>query len=182
MIKKIDGYIPFNEKKEYYPYGKKHFTYDPVNDRYICPAGKSVTFLGERYDKYKKKTTRIYRGQECKICIHQKMCTKQRKGIRYIKSFPYERERNAINEKMNTKKGKEIYKLRAITVEPVFGDIKENKGMRAFLTRSIETVKTEFNLVCAASNLKKIWIELQKISNKNRDIYRCLVQFPKWFV
>ena len=182
MIKKIDGYIPFNEKKEYYPYGKKHFTYDTVNDRYICPAGKPVTFIGERYDKYKKKTARIYRGQECKSCIHQKMCTKQRKGIRYIKSFPYERERNAINEKMNTKKGKEIYKLRAITVEPVFGDIKENKGMRAFLTRSIETVKTEFNLVCTASNLKKIWIELQKISNKNRDIYRCLVQFPKWFV
>jgi transposase len=164
--KKIDGYIPFNEKKEDCPYGKKHFTYDPVNDRYICPDGKSVTFLGERYDKYKKKTTRIYGGQECKICIHQKMCTKQRKGIRYIKSFPYERERNAMNEKMNTKKGKEIYKLRAITVEPVFGDIKENKGMRAFLTRSIETVKTEFNLVCTASNLKKIWIELQKINNK----------------
>ena len=94
------------------------------------------------------------------------MCTKQRKGIRYIKSFPYERERNVMNEKMNTEKGKEIYKLRAITVEPAFGDIKENKGMRSFLTRGIKTVKTEFNLVCTASNLKEIWIELQKINNK----------------
>jgi len=180
--KKIDGYIPDNKKKTDAPYDKQHFTYDPVDDRYICPVGKPVTFLGERYDKPKKKTARMYKGQECKTCLHQKMCTKQRNGIRYIKSFPHERERNAMNEKMNTKEGKEIYKLRAITVEPVFGDIKENKGMRAFLTRSIKTVKTEFNLVCTASNLKKIWIELQKKNNKNRDIFRCFVQIPKWFV
>jgi len=166
--KKIDGYIPDNKKKTDAPYDKQHFTYDPVKDRYICPAGKPVTFLGEHYDKSKNKTARMYKGQECKTCLHQKMCTKQRKGIRYIKSFPYEKERNAMNEKMNTKKGKEIYKLRATTVEPVFGDIKENKGMRAFLTRSIKTVKTEFNLVCTASNLKKIWIELQKKNNKKR--------------
>ena len=164
--KKIDGYIPDNKKKTDGPYSKQHFTYDLVNDRYICPAGKPVTFLGEHYDKSIKKTARIYKGQECTNCLHQKMCTKQRKGIRYIKSLPYEKERNAMNEKMNTKKGKEIYKLRAITVEPVFGDIKENKGMRTFLTRSIKTVKTEFNLVCTASNLKKIWIELQKKNNK----------------
>ena len=73
--------------------------------------GRSIQYFTklkeECYDKYKKKTTQIYGGQECKICIHQKMCTKQRKRIRYIKSFPYERERNTMNEKMNTKKGKE---------------------------------------------------------------------------
>ena len=87
-----------------------------------------------------------------------------------------------MNEKMNTKKGKETYKLRAITVEPAFGDIKENKGMRAFLTRRIKTVKTEFNLVCTASNLKKIWIELQKKSNKNRNTFGCFLQFSNQFV
>jgi len=70
-----------------------------------------------------------------------------------------------MNEKMNTKKGKETYKLRAITVEPAFGDIKENKGIRGFLTRGMETVKTEFDLVCTAINLKKIWIDLQKKNN-----------------
>jgi len=173
--KKIDGYIPDNKKKTDAPYDKQHFTYDPANDRYICPAGKPVTFLGEHYDKSKKKTARIYKGQECKTCLHQKMCTKQRKGIRYIKSFPYERERNAMNEKMNTKKGKEIYKLRAITVEPAFGDIKENKGTRVFLTRGIKTVKTEFSLVCTASNLKKIWIELQK---KNSIMENIIIKNP----
>jgi transposase len=82
-----------------------------------------------------------------------------------------------MNEKMNTEKGKRIYKLRAITVEPVFGDIKENKGIRGFITRGIKTVQTEFNLVCTASNLKKIWISLQKKNNKNRDTFGCFEQF-----
>jgi len=80
-----------------------------------------------------------------------------------------------MNEKMNTKKGKEIYKLRAITVEPAFGDIKENKGTRVFLTRGIKTVKTEFSLVCTASNLKKIWIELQK---KNSIMENIIIKNP----
>ena len=81
-----------------------------------------------------------------------------------------------MNEKMNTEKGKEIYKLRAITVEPAFGDIKENKGIREFLTRGIKTVKTEFNLVCTASNLTKIWISLQKKKYKNIDTFGCFEQ------
>jgi len=165
----IDGYIPDNKKKTVPPYDKQHFIYDQENDEYICPAGKPVTFLGERYDKSKKKTVRIYKGQKCKTCPYQKICTKQKDGIRYIRSFPYRKERNAMNEKMDTEKGKEIYKLRAITVEPVFGDIKENKGMQGFFTRGIKTVRTEFNLVCTACNLKKIWIELQWEKQQNEE-------------
>jgi len=172
--KMIDGYIPDNEKKVITSYDKQRFIYDPENDEYICPAGKPVPFLGERYDKSKKKTIRLYKGQECKTCPYQKMCTKRKDGIRYIKSFPYRIERNAMNEKMNTEKGKETYKLRALTVEPEFGDIKENKGMRGFLTRGIRTVRTEFNLVCTACNLKKIWIELQRKKQQNEKYFRMI--------
>ena len=173
--KKIDGYIPDNKKKEISPYDKQNFTYDPEKDEYICPTAQPVIFLGKRYDMSIKKTVRIYKGQKCKTCLHQKMCTRQKDGIRYIKSLPYENERNAMNEKMNSEKGKKTYKIRAITVEPVFGDIKENKGMRAFLTRSIKTAKTEFNLACTAVNLKKIWIELQK---KNNYIENFIIKNP----
>jgi transposase len=175
--KKIDGYIPDTKKKEISKYDKQRFTYDVIKDKYTCPAGQPITFLRECYDKTKKKTIRIYKGQECKSCPYQKLCTRRKDGIRYIKSYPYEQERNSMNEKMNTEKGKRIYKLRAITVEPVFGDIKENKGIREFITRGIKTVQTEFNLVCTASNLKKIWISLQKKNSKYRDTFRCFEQF-----
>lgn len=174
--KQIDGYIPAAKKKNLSLYDKHYFTYDPIHDRYICPEGKRVPFLGEHYDKSIHKTIRLYKGQACKTCPQQKRCTKQKDGVRYIKSLPFEKERDAMDEKMNTPCGREIYKLRAITVEPVFGDIKENKAMRSFLTRGINMVKTEFNLVCTASNLKKIWIEICKENNRIKDIPRFFVQ------
>ena len=86
----------------------------------------------------------------------QGKCTRKKDGIRYMKAFPYEAQRNAMKEKMKTPRAKELYALRSRTIEPVFGDIKENKGLRGFLTRGLERVKTEFNLACIASNLKKI--------------------------
>jgi hypothetical protein len=50
----------------------------------------------------------------------------------------------------------------------VFGDIRENKGFNIFLTRGgIEGVKTEFNMVCAARNIKRIWKHLQ---DKKREV------------
>jgi transposase len=83
--------------------------------------------------------------------------------------FPYEGERNAMIAKMKTPRAIEIYKLRQQIVEPVLGDIKENKGLRVFLTRGIKTVRTEFNIICTAMNLKRIWGYLQKKNGGIRD-------------
>lgn len=169
--KKIDGYIPDNnEKKGNNPYDKKNFTYDPVKDEYICPANQRVTFIGERFDKQKGKTVRAYKGQACSGCKSQGICTKRKGGTRYLKMYPYEVERNAMAAKMKTPRAIEIYKLRQQIVEPVIGDIKENKGLRVFLTRGIKTVKTEFNIICAASNVKRIWAYLQRKDRERREI------------
>ena len=80
---------------------------------------------------------------------------------RRLKMFPYENERNAISAKMRTAAARAIYKIRQQTVEPVFGDIKGNKGIREFLTRGIQSVRTEFNLACTARNIKRIWSTLR---------------------
>jgi transposase len=62
-----------------------------------------------------------------------------------------------MKEKMESDKGNEVYSLRKITVEPVYGNIKQNLGFREFLLRDLKKVKTEFNLVCIAHNLQKIF-------------------------
>jgi len=64
---------------------------------------------------------------------------------------------NEMRAKMKTPEARERYQLRQQSVEEVIGDIKENKGVRAFLTRGLKTVKSEFNLMCAACNIKRIW-------------------------
>ena len=57
--------------------------------------------------------------------------------------------------------GKEIYRLRKCTVEPVIGIIKEIMGFRQFSLRGLKNAAGEWRLVCLAFNLKRmhsIWI------------------------
>jgi transposase len=48
------------------------------------------------------------------------------------------------------------YRLRKVTVEPVFGQIKEARGFRRFLMRGLAKVSAEWQLICAVHNLRKL--------------------------
>ena len=52
---------------------------------------------------------------------------------------------------------RKIYRVRAKTVERLFGHVKQNIGLRAFLTRGLQGVRAEFSLACIAHNLERIW-------------------------
>lgn len=58
--------------------------------------------------------------------------------------------------KLATEIGKEIYRLRKCTVEPVIGIIKEVLGFRQFSLRGLANVAGEWCLVCLAFNLKRM--------------------------
>ena len=66
----------------------------------------------------------------------------------------------SVKEKMRHKLrsaiGKSLYAARQI-VEPVFGQIKSARGIRAFLLRGLEKVSAEWQLICLTHNLLKIW-------------------------
>jgi transposase len=53
-------------------------------------------------------------------------------------------------------RGQSRYRLRARTVEPVFGIIKSARGFRQFLLRGIENVSAEWSLLCTAHNVLKL--------------------------
>ena len=58
--------------------------------------------------------------------------------------------------KLKTKRGKNIYKKRKETVEPVLGIIKSVMGFRQFMLRGIEKVNIEWSLVRVAYNFKRL--------------------------
>ena len=66
-----------------------------------------------------------------------------------------------VKEKMAAKlrsaAGKALYAARKHIVEPVFGQIKSARGIRAFLLRGKEKVSAEWQLICLTHNLLKIW-------------------------
>jgi hypothetical protein len=43
-------------------------------------------------------------------------------------------------------------------VDDVVENIKQNRGLREFLTRGLQGVRAEFSLACIAHNLKRIWM------------------------
>lgn len=49
------------------------------------------------------------------------------------------------------------YARRAVTVEPVFGQIKEARGFRRFSRRGLAACRDEWLLVCLTHNLRKLW-------------------------
>lgn len=58
--------------------------------------------------------------------------------------------------KLRTRQGKIHYAQRGRTVEPVFGQIKEQQGLRRFSRRGLAACESEWLLACTAHNLRKL--------------------------
>jgi len=65
--------------------------------------------------------------------------------------------KEAMHHKLRTADGRAVYKMRKAIVEPVFGQIKEQRGFRRFSLRGKQNVGCEWKLVCAVSNLLKLF-------------------------
>lgn len=63
----------------------------------------------------------------------------------------------AMDHRLRTPEGADLYSKRQHTVEPVFGDIKENRGYRRFMRRGFDAVQAEWQLITAAHNVRKLF-------------------------
>jgi transposase len=70
---------------------------------------------------------------------------------------PNNEEALRMREWLTTPAGRALYILRKMTVEPVFGQIKEARGLRRFRLRGLRSVQCEWKLICATHNLLKLF-------------------------
>jgi len=61
-----------------------------------------------------------------------------------------------MRRKLLTKAGRKIYSQRKAIVEPVFGQIKQARGIRQFLLRGLEKARGEWGLICLTHNVLKM--------------------------
>ena len=158
----LDAYVATDkgEKKNKIPLDdsnrlliKADFVYNEQDDCFTCPGGQLLELKSESQAGKK-----IYQGSPdaCAVCNYKSRCCKSATGnARTINTDDKEPLRQQMNEKMEEKSSKEIYKKRKVIVEPVFGQIK-NTGFRGFSVRGYEKTSGEFSLVCTVHNLKKI--------------------------
>jgi len=95
-----------------------------------------------------------------KIDVYMPPCRLKHREYRNAKPEPVTDEsttRERMKSKVLTDEGRAKYGLRKQTVEPVFGQIKRCMGFRGFSMRGQDACEAEWNLVCAAHNLLKLF-------------------------
>jgi transposase len=133
-------------------FSKDQFSYQPDTDSYLCPAGKSLTFRGEKFEQGRQ--MRWYETSACKTCPIKHLCTTQTNRNRRITRWIYQdilekvAKRMAANPQMKT--------VRKSMVEHPFGTIKRNLNQGYFLLRGFEKVTAEMSLTCLAYNIKRV--------------------------
>lgn len=103
--------------------------------------------------------------EKCKdktdLCIATTKDYKQRKALKDkpVPRGPIPKDattRDRMERKLLTKAGREAYKQRSYTIEPVFGQM-ANRGLVRFALRGVHKVRGEWALWCATHNLLKLW-------------------------
>jgi len=154
----IDAYIPDNffkveERAKSKWFRKSIFKFDDEKDCYYCPAGIMMPFT--RIQKRKDEPDlKQYVCNFCSDCILKKACTKAENRI--ISRDPREHLLVGMRAKLRTVEGEELYQERMYTAEPVFGQMKQNRGFREFLLRGTKKVNVEFLMMCIVHNIGKI--------------------------
>lgn len=65
--------------------------------------------------------------------------------------------RDRMERKLLTKRGRQLYKKRSRTIEPVFGQVKAARDCEMFMRRGVKAAGSEWKLICATHNLLKLF-------------------------
>ena len=62
-----------------------------------------------------------------------------------------------MDHKVSKKAGRALYRRRQQLIEPVFGQIKDGRGIRAFMRRGKAACDSEWKLICGTRNILKLY-------------------------
>ena len=150
----------------------ENMAYDALTDSYTCHNGKKLTVKSVKKEKsktgYEREKT-IYSCSECNGCGYKKECIKgsstkpieeRQKSLHISKQF--QRQREASQERTRGEEGKELRMNRSIQAEGSFGEMKQARGFRRYLSRGKEKVRGESVQMAIAHNINKLHNKIQK--------------------
>jgi transposase len=152
--------LPRNAQKQL---DKSCFVYVEQSQCYYCPQGRRL----ERAEIHRvsrndqEVAVQVYRCANCENCPLSAAC-RSPKAVRgrQINRDEYEPLREEMAARMQTAEGRVAYAHRMHGAETPFAHIKQVLGVRQFLLRGLENVRTEWRWVCTAFNLQKLLSEM----------------------
>lgn len=165
--KQVDFFIPYNmyrieqtRKHKKNLFHAQNLFYNAEQDFLVCPIGQKMTNI---YTKQSKTTTgflqhhSVYQAINCKGCPMRGQCFKGQGNRKVETNHNLQKLKTEARENLESELGKGIYSKRCIEPEPVFGNIKQNKGFKRFTLTTLTKVNIEFGLIAIAHNFSK-WI------------------------
>ncbi len=139
-------------------FDKTHFEWLPELETYRCPAGQVLKRVGRQtYVRSAGREEVVVRygmkRQTCQACPLREQCTTSEKVGRSLRRSEYEALILAHQAWMETEQAKGVYRRRAQTIELVFADFKEHRGVRRFSGHGLGRVRTELALEVLVHNL-----------------------------
>jgi transposase len=131
---------------------KQDFRYDPDQDSYRCPSGKTLTYRFTTIEQ--EREIRYYANPAaCRSCPLKAKCTRNKAGRR-ITRWVHEHVLEAMQARVRAQPDK--LGLRKQLVEHPFGTIKHSMNQGYFLMRGLEKVRAETALTVMAYNIKRV--------------------------
>ncbi|WP_197407934.1 transposase [Rickettsia rhipicephali] len=159
------------------------FQYDREQDRYKCPQGHYLY----PYDKLDKKQIKRYRitGGHCKNCSLKSGCISDNYSNRgrFIYRNPYQDEIDEVKVRQNRIDFKKKLIERKWKIEGLFGEAKENHGLRGAKFRSVQKTQIQILMIAIVQNFKRIlkiifwFFYLLLLKIKNIKVFATLLIF-----
>lgn len=164
----IQGYVKYNYfHKEQREASKQRprlldpntLHYDEQADRYICPMGQDMKHVSTRQRKTTTgyaQTTKTYRAVNCASCPLAASCHPVNGQCSLTVNHTLTRLKTQARNLLLSEEGIRKRKQRAIDVEPVFGQLKQNRNFKRFRLRGLQKVEIEMGLAAIAHNIAKM--------------------------
>ena len=171
-------------------FSKNQFTYDKVQDCYICPNNQELKKIENQYLRNGRMLD-VYRisSSFCKVCPLKKNCLSDVTPNKQVYRWEHDDIIDNYATKMSTKRAKEIVKKRGSIVEHPFGTIKRTLGWDHFLVRSKKKVLGENSLIMFTYNFRRllnlIGMALFKklcLAIKNKDLTQITEDIAKYIL
>jgi len=158
-------YDKAHPKKTAGHYRPKDFDYDPDAGTCICPAGKSLYQNGANCNHNGHLAVKFQGAlRDCGPCTQRGNCLRKPETTKTRQvSFFYGKTPSGkvsyidlMKRAIDSERGRRLYGGRFATVEPVFGNIRYNKGLDRFTLRGQRKVDTQWKLFCLVHNIEKL--------------------------
>lgn len=158
------------------PYATQRFSIDPVGGVVTCPQGRSL----DREGKTTKNGQRVERfrchHRDCSVRAH---CTRDPKG-RQIEVWPHQAVVQAMREQLQQALPLQQWRERSQIIEPCFAQIKQHEGFRRWTVWGLESVRTQWALLCATLNLRVLYKRWRSDLKGLKKAMALVPQMPKY--